>query len=860
MTHATWTRCAILAVGMMLAASERAAAQQPMFVRSGETVPSPLPGRPIVGDFTDDGLTDFWGAQTCVAVGSGRYEIAGPGPFFGGAQHHVAVADFTGDGHLDVIQMFQTPSSPTTPPLLQYVYVGGGATAPQNALPSQAYPQQYGSISAGDVDGDGDPDLIVHLALPPSLAYINNGLGAFTPQNGWYGLNLASTSRLSAHDLDGDGTVDVVGESAAAGPYTYSPPLPSSIYVQRNFGNGAFDVPVTLTPAGAAAILPAAIGDVDGDGRKDVLFTYRLQGVAYAAIARLLPTTTWFTFAPLVSWPIMSPEPYLGDFATSACPKALIDLDQDGDAEIVLSTEAGVEIRDFVGGTVTAPTAVLPLWPETFVPVQADEDGRTDLAAVWRGTEIVILINDGLGSLVPIRGASDIRRNLANRAVLFDAESDGDKDLVAYVATDAGVAPAISVNNGSGVFTWAPPAPCPGCPRVSTNSSGFPGTVLDADADGDVDLFLYADTLPPDQSVYLRNDGVAGFAVGFTTIAAFQGRAVTADFNSDGFADVATGSGAGVSILFGGSTGLGPPSTVLGQGGWDLWAIDIDLDGDTDLVRTSTSFPYFLIAGINDGNGQFTPTPLPTTVQNYAFVQVSAGDFDGDGLSDLFAGGGWLRRTGPLTFVNQGTFFGAFNTTHVSGDFDLDGDLDVLVDSISLSSPHTLYLNSGTGTFVTAPSAALANLLNDVSLGFPFEFDAADVDGDGDLDVADRRGAVYLNATRQLAGGRPPRPDRPFDVRLYGRPNASWIVATALDVLPAPIPFAPFGRLELDPSTAVLVASGSLDANGRAELTGFLDTATATFLAGVPFIAQAVVDESGLPRLTNGLRYAVALY
>ena len=89
-------------------------------------------------------------------------------------------------------------------------------------------------------------------------------------------------------------------------------------------------------------------------------------------------------------------------------------------------------------------------------------------------------------------------------------------------------------------------------------------------------------------------------------------RSVSADFDRDGYDDLAVGDVGKVAILRGGPTGLTPTgNTTVGGDPFDLAAGDADADGDTDLVVTdiaSTSAPVTLLT--NDGHGAFAKTPL----------------------------------------------------------------------------------------------------------------------------------------------------------------------------------------------------------------------------------------------------------
>jgi hypothetical protein len=120
---------------------------------------------------------------------------------------------------------------------------------------------------------------------------------------------------------------------------------------------------------------------------------------------------------------------------------------------------------------------------------------------------------------------------------------------------------------------------------------------------------------------------------------------------------------------------------------------------------------------------------------------ISAADFDGDGLVDLWIGkaphpsskNSLFRNEGSLAFTDVAGSAGLAEEIGTVGglwgDTDDDGDLDLLVGGEEFSRPTVLYRNDG-GTF-TDDSAAMQPPLPVVSGA-----DFGDLDNDGDLDLA----------------------------------------------------------------------------------------------------------------------------
>lgn len=89
---------------------------------------------------------------------------------------------------------------------------------------------------------------------------LGNGDGTFTPS---YQLELATGGNAALGDLNRDGKLDLVTTDYNSGVY--------SVYVLPGKGDGTFGAPVTYTPPYPGYLLFAATGDVNGDGKLDIV-------------------------------------------------------------------------------------------------------------------------------------------------------------------------------------------------------------------------------------------------------------------------------------------------------------------------------------------------------------------------------------------------------------------------------------------------------------------------------------------------------------------------------------------------------------------------------------------------------------
>ena len=148
----------------------------------------------------------------------------------------VKLVDVDADGDLDLVEANYLPSTSATSALL--LNNGSGSFSPAPAFPG--LPAQF--VSAGDLDGDGDTDLLLD-----NHVYVNAGNGTFS-----LGATLAfppNFYRTSLLDADSDGDLDVIEGGR--------------LYV--NLGNGTFNPPIVIAPQGNWS----AVADFDRDGDAD---------------------------------------------------------------------------------------------------------------------------------------------------------------------------------------------------------------------------------------------------------------------------------------------------------------------------------------------------------------------------------------------------------------------------------------------------------------------------------------------------------------------------------------------------------------------------------------------------------------
>jgi methionine-rich copper-binding protein CopC len=343
----------------------------------------------------------------------------------------------------------------------------------------------------------------------------------------------------------------------------------------------------------------------------------------------------------------------------------------------------------------------------------------TDAAlASYEGT---LAISFSAGSTSTFPSAS-----FAGRVVVGDFNGDGAVDML-YQTGGNGSAFAYALNNGNGTFTLQTLAQSPFAGLSLPDDTGTNYFVADLNGDGRLDVYA---TVNATTGSYFRNDGTSFSSQSTATFPApsFGARVAVGDFDSDGDADILYQTGA-----------------------------------------NGSAFAYAL----NNGNGTFT---LETLAQS-PFAGLSlpdntgtnyfVADFNADGRLDVYVG---VNATTGSYFRNDGTSFSSqstatfpapsFGARVAVGDFDSDGDADILYQTGGNGSAFAYALNNGNGTFTleTLAQSPFAGLSLPDNTGT--NYSVADFDGDGDVDVYASvnatTGSYFVQGSNSGGDGHPP--------------------------------------------------------------------------------------------------------
>ena len=209
-----------------------------------------LPGG--YADFNENGVYDAVGGNAVRLDGATTVTLTLPDP--AAAIVDVAAPDYDGDGHADVLLAFNVYSSvglPTSSGLLLYRGNGRGQFSPAAALAS--YADGVGPFHTGDLDRDGDLDVVV--SAEGQVRIVEQTASGPVPRS------IAverydETFQMS--DVNRDGRLDLM----------LSHFLSNTVKFYAGDGEGGFGAPTLALPMSAYLF---ALGDMDHDGRPDVV-------------------------------------------------------------------------------------------------------------------------------------------------------------------------------------------------------------------------------------------------------------------------------------------------------------------------------------------------------------------------------------------------------------------------------------------------------------------------------------------------------------------------------------------------------------------------------------------------------------
>ena len=740
------------------------------FAAAVDAATATLPESVVLADLDGDGKPDMVTANSTAnsisifknnstngtAVFATKVDIAG-----GTAPTGIAAGDLNGDGKLDIA----VTNFSVTPRVSVFINTSAGGTISFATRVELVAGSAVRGIDINDINADGKPDLVVTNQSAANFSvFQNTTIGvilSFNPK-----VDFATGSNpysIIARDFDGDGKPDVAVTNQSS----------TSVSVFRNNGSGTtisfapkVDFATAFSPRGIAC------GDIDGDGKIDIATGN--FGSSNVSVLRNTSSAGTILFAARVDLalaPLAQTEQL-----------AIGDINGDGKPDIVVPDPytGNVQVNVFrnmsVSGTISFAARVFYSTgsgsaPKGIAIGDADGDGRPDMEVVCSGNNKVSIfrniappvINDfspvtaAAGASVTITGYN-FRNTAAENLVFFGGAK-------ATVTASSNTSLTVTVPNGS---THLPVSVTADgltghakLPFVLTFSGGdsiiansFKARVLSggsngkdivmADFDGDGKNDVVAQNYANSTLTSFRNMSSGGniFLSSSGTVTNF-GNSVglaSGDLNGDGKPELIAAEGTNnavsiyrntstVAILFATGINIGVSAEASAA-----FVADLNDDGRPEVIVDTKGY-IAILPNTTTGTGTLSfGTPILIGMVDYR-DRLAVADFDGDGKVDIVSGQSAMRNTsanGVISFSALINFAPELiSDFYVTADFNGDGkpDLAELTSNqrrvrfySNTSTPGTISFSLQAGSYKTGT--------------YPVKMAAADLNGDSKPDIA----------------------------------------------------------------------------------------------------------------------------
>jgi hypothetical protein len=290
-----------------------------------------------VGDLTGDGKQDLVVANSGGDTISIFQNISSPGSFtsdsfasrldltVGAGPYQVAIGDLDGDGLADLVVANGSGNTISVLRNLGAVAITSNSFAPRVDFTTGNGPKW---VAIGDLTGDGKPDLVVANAGSGTLSIFQNTSSPGVMSSGSFAAPVSLTVGglpfcAVIGDLDGDGKPDIAVANYAN----------TSVSIFHNVSSvGVLDANSFASPFNLAAPSPSqnvALGDLDGDGRLDLVVAASGGSVSVFHNIGTNGTLVSGSFASSVDFPAQN----------NTLSVVIGDLDGDGRPDVVAAND-----------------------------------------------------------------------------------------------------------------------------------------------------------------------------------------------------------------------------------------------------------------------------------------------------------------------------------------------------------------------------------------------------------------------------------------------------------------------------------------------------------------------------------------
>jgi hypothetical protein len=407
---------------------------------------------------------------------------------------------------------------------------------------------------------------------------------------------------------------------------------------------------------------------------------------------------------------------------------AVADVNKDGRPDLVVTNDGADTVSVLLGrgdGTFSKRAKFAAgSDPRGVVVRDFNGDGRPDIAVADHSAEAVSVLQGragGFRNAVAYPVSTEWPGLKPKSLAAGDLNADGHPDLI--IANDYQGCTSTLIGDGDGAFA-------PGPAAVWGDAAA--ATLADVTGDGTLDI-VTASGMSAAISVS-PGSGTGRFCLPqrYDALRAWVGSAtslVCADFNGDGRRDVAAADGAKSRVCIFINTGVGSfralsPLDVPCQRESGFTTADFDDDGNLDVAGGIISVAF--------GRGDGTVGDVVTPTEEQSTRDMLAIDLNGDHLPDIafagYGGVGVILNTGDRTFAAPVVYGpGTEPTSLAAADLDGDGDIDLVTTYSDSVTSLGVRLNDGHGGFGLETTYGAA--------GVPVDVTIADMTEDGVPDV-----------------------------------------------------------------------------------------------------------------------------
>jgi phosphodiesterase/alkaline phosphatase D-like protein len=658
----------------------------------------------------------------------------------GANQYHMLLCDMDCDGKSDLVVAATTTNKIS---IFRNISSSGsistGSFAPRIDFPSGQTP--YG-LAAGDIDGDGKPDLLITNFDGGTFSIFRNISSPGTITTGSLASRVdfttaANPAGIEIADIDSDGKPDILVSSFGSGVLS----VYKNISTVGSISTGSLQTKVDFTTGSHPYGI--VVCDIDKDGKPDVTVTNNWANTF--SVFRNISTTGSITTGSLEA---------KVDFSTPVNPHFINaeDLDSDGKPDIVVSSE-GSNILSIYKNTATSGTITSGSFASRFDMISGqytsgieiadiNGDNKPDLVASNVNSHNVSVFRN-IGQPGTLSSSSFIKTDFATSnspygVAIGDLDGDGLPDICTSNWTGSNISVLRNkISSAPTTVTSFAPATGPIGATVTITGNNFdPVPSNNIVRFGAVKAIV--NSASATQLTVTVPIGASYQPISVTNITsgltAYSEKPFNVTFPSSKVIDKASFSS--------------PAASIPGTAPFFIAYADFDLDGKIDMVTSNpgsntisvfknTSTTGSLSAGSFQTKVDFSTGTLP--------YGVAVGDIDGDGKPDIAVTNhgsnsvSVFRNTTVPGSINTGSFAAKIDFStgvwpHLLSIKDIDGDGKPDI-AVANKNSLTVSILRNTSTQGIINSEAFSPKI-DFSTGTePYGVEVADIDADGRQDV-----------------------------------------------------------------------------------------------------------------------------